>query len=129
VLGPPGKAVEQIQKHKHEERVSLGDARVSFTTKDMIRNERRVISSDELLNEVWRYENYSCMCTVDEYIARLRQQLEREPSRPPDFRTAHGAGYKFLPQHAPRSRREVTLADFIVRLGDANARTQPYGEF
>ena len=47
VLGPSGKAVKQIQKHKHEERVSLGDARASFTTKDMIRNERRVISCDD----------------------------------------------------------------------------------
>jgi len=68
----------------------------SKTLKYTIRNERRVISTDELPNEVWRYENYPCMPAVDKHILRLWQKLEREPSRPPHFRTVHGAGYKFL---------------------------------
>ena len=75
---------------------AFGDARVNFSAKDMIRNERRVISSDELLNEVWRYENYPCTRTVDKHILGLRRKLEREPSRP-HFQTVHGAGHKFLP--------------------------------
>jgi hypothetical protein len=67
------------------------------TLKYFIQNARRVISRDELLNEVWGYENYPCTRTVDNHILRLRQKLEREPSRPVHFRTVHGAGYKFLP--------------------------------
>jgi DNA-binding response OmpR family regulator len=63
----------------------------------LIRNARKVISRDELLNEVWGYENYPCTRTVDNHILRLRQKLEREPSRPVYFQTVHGAGYKFLP--------------------------------
>jgi hypothetical protein len=63
----------------------------------LIRNARKVISRDELLNEVWGYENYPCTRTVDNHILRLRQKLEREPSRPVHFQTIHGAGYKFLP--------------------------------
>jgi len=50
-----------------------------------------------LLNEVWGYENYPCTRTVDNHILRLRQKLERDPSRPIHFRTVHGVGYKFLP--------------------------------
>jgi hypothetical protein len=59
--------------------------------KYLIQNARRVISRDELLNEVWGYENYPCTRTVDNHILRLRQKLEREPSRPVNFQTVHGA--------------------------------------
>jgi DNA-binding response OmpR family regulator len=62
-----------------------------------IKNPRRVISRDELLNEVWGYENYPCTRTVDNHILRLRQKLETEPARPKHFHTVHSAGYKFLP--------------------------------
>ncbi len=67
------------------------------TLKYLIQNARRVISRDELLNEVWGYENYPCTRTVDNHILRLRQKLERNPSRPVHFQTRHGAGYKFVP--------------------------------
>lgn len=62
-----------------------------------VRNPRRVISRTELLNRVWGYENYPRTRTVDNYIVRLRQKLEKNPDRPTHFRTVHGAGYKFLP--------------------------------
>jgi DNA-binding response OmpR family regulator len=67
------------------------------TLKYLIQNARRVISRDELLNEVWGYETYPCTRTVDNHILRLRRKLEREPSRPVHFLTVHGSGYKFLP--------------------------------
>jgi DNA-binding response OmpR family regulator len=63
----------------------------------LIKNPRRVISRDELLNEVWGYENYPCTRTVDNHILRLRQKLETEPAHPKHFHTVHSAGYKFLP--------------------------------
>jgi DNA-binding response OmpR family regulator len=63
----------------------------------LIKNPRRVISRDELLNEVWGYANYPYTRTVDNHILKLRQKLERDPSRPVHFRTVQGAGYKFLP--------------------------------
>jgi DNA-binding response OmpR family regulator len=67
------------------------------TLEYLIKNPRRVISRDELLNEVWGYECYPCTRTVDNHILRLRQKLETEPARPKHFHTVHGAGYKFLP--------------------------------
>jgi DNA-binding response OmpR family regulator len=57
----------------------------------------RVISREELLNEVWGYQNYPSTRTVDNHILRLRQKLENDPSNPTHFVTVHGAGYKFLP--------------------------------
>ncbi|MGH9402411.1 MAG: response regulator transcription factor [Terriglobia bacterium] len=57
----------------------------------------RVISRDELLNEVWGYDCYPSTRTVDNHILKLRQKLEANPERPLHFRTVHGAGYKFVP--------------------------------
>ena len=63
----------------------------------LIKNPLKVISRDELLNEVWGYENYPCTRTVDNHILKLRKKLEPEPARPRHFRTIHGTGYRFVP--------------------------------
>ena len=52
---------------------------------------------EELLNQVWGYQNYPSTRTVDNHILKLRQKLEGDPSNPVHFRTFHGAGYKFVP--------------------------------
>ena len=117
LLGVLGKAVERFQSPGEGSTVAFGDVSVNFSAMEALRkgepvvlttrefrtlryfvqNARRVISRDELLNEVWGYENYPCTRTVDNHILRLRQKLEPDPSRPVHFRTIHGAGYKFLP--------------------------------
>jgi len=56
----------------------------------------RVISRQELLNEVWGYDNYPTTRTVDNHILRLRQKLEPDPANPRFFLTLHGTGYKFV---------------------------------
>jgi DNA-binding response OmpR family regulator len=63
----------------------------------LLKNPRRVIARDELLNEVWGYENYPCTRTVDTHILRLRKKLETEPGHPKHFHTVHCTGYKFVP--------------------------------
>jgi hypothetical protein len=63
----------------------------------LVKNPRRVISRDELLSEVWGYENYPSTRTVDNHILKLRKKLETEPAHPKHFHTVHGSGYKFLP--------------------------------
>lgn len=65
--------------------------------KFLMENAERVVSRDELLNEVWGYQNYPSTRTVDNHILKLRQKLEIDPAQPIHFRTMHGAGYKFVP--------------------------------
>jgi DNA-binding response OmpR family regulator len=60
-------------------------------------NPERVITRDELLNEVWGYNSYPSTRTVDVHILTLRQKLEPDPSSPVHFQTVHNAGYKFIP--------------------------------
>ena len=66
------------------------------TLQFFLQNEERVISRDELLNEVWGYQNYPSTRTVDNHILKLRQKLERDPAHPTHFLTVHGVGYKFV---------------------------------
>lgn len=66
------------------------------TLKFMAQNAERVITRDELLNEVWGYHNYPSTRTVDNHILKLRQKLEKDPANPVHFRTVHGVGYKFV---------------------------------
>lgn len=63
-----------------------------------IENPLRVISRQQLLNDVWGYESYPTTRTVDNHVLKLRQKLEPDPAEPRYLRTIHGAGYKFVPE-------------------------------
>ena len=85
-----------MEVHRSGEVVAL--TRKEFQTLAyFLKNARRVISRDELLNQVWGYKCYPCTRTVDNHILRLRKKLEPEPALPKHLRTVHGVGYKFLP--------------------------------
>lgn len=83
--------------------VSRSERPVSLTAmefkvlKFFVLSPKRVVSRDELLNEVWGYDNYPCTRTVDNHVLKLRQKLEPDPGKPVHFRTVHGIGYKFIP--------------------------------
>lgn len=57
----------------------------------------RVLSREELLNEVWGYNCYPTTRTVDNQMLKLRQKLEPDPANPRHLLTIYGAGYKFVP--------------------------------
>src|ERR1700719_2009773 len=117
LFGLFGQAIGLFETADADNMATFGDVIVSFSSLEVRRNEQQVvltalefktlkyfiqnagraISRDELLNEVWGYENYPCTRTVDNHILKLRRKLEPDPSRPVHFRTVHGAGYKFLP--------------------------------
>jgi two-component system, OmpR family, alkaline phosphatase synthesis response regulator PhoP len=65
--------------------------------KFFVSNPKRVISRDELLNEVWGYNNYPSTRTVDNHVLKLRQKLEPDAPNPVYFQTVRGVGYKFVP--------------------------------
>ena len=82
--------------------ITRGGEKIMVTAKEFktleffTKNAERVISRDELLKDVWGYQNYPCTRTVDNHILRLRQKLERDPSHPSHLLTVHGVGYKFV---------------------------------
>lgn len=65
--------------------------------KYFVENPERVLSREELLNEVWGYNSYPTTRTVDNQLLKLRQKLEADFAEPKYFQTIYGAGYKFVP--------------------------------
>ncbi len=58
------------------------------------RNE--VVSRSELLEHVWGYDAEPTTRTVDNFIARLRQKVEKNHKKPEIILTVHGIGYKMV---------------------------------
>jgi two-component system, OmpR family, alkaline phosphatase synthesis response regulator PhoP len=54
------------------------------------------ITREELLAEVWGYDETPLTRTVDVHVAGLRQKIEANPKSPEYILTVHGIGYKFV---------------------------------
>ncbi len=61
----------------------------------------KVFSREQLLEEVWGYEYYGDIRTVDVTVRRLREKLEDDSSHPKFIMTKRGIGYYF---HDPSNR-------------------------
>ncbi len=55
----------------------------------------KVFSREQLLEEVWGYEYYGDIRTVDVTVRRLREKLEDDPGDPKYIVTKRGVGYYF----------------------------------
>ncbi|KAA3612125.1 MAG: DNA-binding response regulator [Calditrichaeota bacterium] len=64
--------------------------------KFLYQHKNEVISRDELLNKVWGYEIYPTSRTVDNFIAKIRKKVEKDPASPAHILTIYGIGYKLL---------------------------------
>lgn len=62
----------------------------------LIRRQGEIVTRDQMLDEVWGYDNNPVTRTVDNHIARLRQKIERDPSDPQHIVTVHRLGYRFI---------------------------------
>ena len=57
----------------------------------------QAFSRDELLDAVWDRDYFGDASTVTVHIRRLREKIERNPSRPAHVKSVWGTGYKFDP--------------------------------
>ena len=63
--------------------------------KYLAERENKVFSREQLLEEVWGYEYYGDIRTVDVTVRRLREKLEDDSSNPTYIMTKRGIGYYF----------------------------------
>ena len=56
----------------------------------------RTVSRDALLTNVWGYDEPLSTRTIDNFILRLRQKVEEDPSHPRIILTIHGIGFKLV---------------------------------
>ena len=62
----------------------------------LVRNQGRIVSRKELLEQVWRVHEDTDTRAIDNFIVRLRRYIEDEPSDPHYLQTVRGVGYRFL---------------------------------
>ena len=81
--------------------VSLDDTLVALSAKEFqllryfVAYRGEVRSRVEILNEVWGYPTVPNTRTVDVHVARLRQKIEPNPTKPIYLLTVHNIGYRF----------------------------------
>ena len=56
----------------------------------------QVFSREELMENVWKYDYYGDLRTVDVTVRRLREKIEDDPANPVRIVTRRGAGYMFV---------------------------------
>lgn len=57
----------------------------------------KVVTREELLSAVWGHGVAPLTRTVDNFVAKLRKKVERDPRDPRHIVTVHGSGYRFVP--------------------------------
>ncbi len=58
-------------------------------------NENKVISRDEIIENLWSEKENSSSRTIDNYILGFRKYFEVNPKEPKHFHSIRGVGYKF----------------------------------
>jgi DNA-binding response OmpR family regulator len=89
-----------INVRAHE--VRLGSEVIDFTTQEfellyfLARNTGKVLSRDDIFNNIRGIEYDGLDRTVDVRISRLRKKLHDNPSQPQRIKTVWGKGYLFV---------------------------------
>lgn len=102
VTGPDLLTVGMIRMDLRRGEVHLEDREIDLTVREfnmlrfMMTHVGHVLTREDLLQEVWGYRHAPVTRTVDVHMARLRQKLEENPSRPRYLTTVHGVGYKLV---------------------------------
>jgi DNA-binding response OmpR family regulator len=62
----------------------------------LVRNDGRVVSRKQILEEVWGLHEDTDTRAIDNFMVRLRRYIEDDPGQPRHLLTVRGVGYRFL---------------------------------
>jgi DNA-binding response OmpR family regulator len=83
-----------------------------------------VLSRPRLITAVWPRRKRMSYRTVDNCIAKLRQKIERNPTKPIHLLTVHGVGYRFV----PNERHDHFLTSEFPEAGGPQTSTKKAAE-
>lgn len=61
----------------------------------LVENSNQVLSVDQIINQVWGFDESVDLKAVTVHISMLRKKLEKNPAKPQYIQTVRGFGYKF----------------------------------
>ena len=62
----------------------------------LVRNDGKVVSRKQILEEVWGLHEDTDTRAIDNFMVRLRRYIEDDPAQPRHLLTVRGVGYRFL---------------------------------
>ena len=80
--------------YKDEKEIELTPTEFSLL-KMFMSNIGRALSRNELFNSVWGRNYFGDLKTLDVYIRRIREKIEKNPSKPEYIETVWGYGYRW----------------------------------
>jgi len=80
--------------HKGEQLIELTPREFELL-RHLVSHAGQVFSREGLLEEVWGYDYYGDVRTVDVTVRRLREKIEDNPAQPEFIKTKRGIGYYF----------------------------------
>ena len=92
-----------VTPHTDTRRVFVDGTEVPLKNKEfellyfLMSNADIVFSREALYERIWGYDALGDNATVAVHINRLREKIERDPSKPRYIQTVWGAGYRFKP--------------------------------
>ena len=91
--------IGDIEIDREGQTVTKGGKEIELTQREydiliyFLTNSMRVISREELMENVWGYDYYGDLRAVDVAMHRLREKVETDPSDPQRIITKRGVGY------------------------------------
>ena len=93
--------IRGLRIEKDSRRVFVNGQEVALAQKEfdlllfLAQNPNRVFGREELFERIWGLESLGDSATVTVHIARIREKIETDPSKPQYVETVWGAGYRF----------------------------------
>ena len=106
VTGQPDKILRfgKLEVDTVQYKVMKDKAEIDLTVREyellkfLMERGNQIFTREQLLEQVWGYEYYGDVRTVDVTVRRLREKIEDEPSNPVYILTKRGVGYYFNPK-------------------------------
>ncbi|HJV45828.1 MAG TPA: response regulator transcription factor [Bacillota bacterium] len=94
--------IRGLEVQKDSRRVFVNGNEVTMAQKEfdlllfLLEHANRVFSKEELFERIWGMDALSDASTVTVHIARIREKIEENPSKPQYIGTVWGSGYRFI---------------------------------
>ncbi len=96
-FGPNRINIEKLSARSAKDEFPITSLEASLLSY-FFRNRDKIISKEDILENVWNIDSKTETRTLENFIVRLRKYFEPTPSKPVYFKTVRGAGYIFTPE-------------------------------
>ncbi|MFD3157065.1 response regulator transcription factor [Haloimpatiens sp. FM7330] len=97
--------IDNININQHSCEVFKNDIKINMTSMEykllllMVKNSNRVLTKQQLYENVWDEEYLGNNNIIMVYISKLRDKIEENPKKPKYLKTIRGLGYRFERKH------------------------------